>query len=648
MEIWFFRNNFQITNFKFQITMSSWHRKEKNNTIGQYNNRIYLIMALVFLLGFLMLYKLFNLQAVDYDLYKALASGQHGISSILEPDRGSIYIQDSAESSESKIYPMATNKEFALVYAIPKEVVSAGELAEQLYLIFDQSRTEKEVDELLQELQEKGELSDEKFKPIKKEAEINLRKEAIIKKYLEILSKKNDPYEPIADKVGEEALEKIKQLDMPGIGYIMKKYRFYPEDNIGSHVLGFVGYVGDDKRGRYGLEGFFDEELYGKFGLINAERSASGGVIIINDRTYDKPRNGSDFVLTINRSIQFMACQKLNETASRYGAEGGSIIVMDPKSGAILAMCSWPDYNPNDYKEVENISVYNNPAIFSEYEPGSIFKSITMAAAIDQDKVSPETTYNDEGMRIIDGWPIKNSDYESYGGHGIVDMNTVLEASLNTGAIYAMEQTGAKVFADYVKKFNFGEKTGIELETEGGGNISSLIKSKIVDVEAATASFGQGITVTPLQIVSAYGAIAYDGILMKPYLVQEIINYDGSKTITKPRQIRQVISSRSSLLISAMLVNVVEGGHAVKAAVNGYYVAGKTGTAQVADVEKMGYGSKTIHSFVGFAPVEDPKFVMLVKLDDPKAAPFAASTAAPLFGEIAEFILNYYQVPRER
>ncbi|MCG2695626.1 hypothetical protein L6248_01690, partial [Candidatus Parcubacteria bacterium] len=268
--------------------MSSWHRKEKNNTIGQYNNRIYLIMALVFLLGFLMLYKLFNLQAVDYDLYKALASGQHGISSILEPDRGSIYIQDSAESSESKIYPMATNKEFALVYAIPKEVVSAGELAEQLYLIFDQSRTEKEVDELLQELQEKGELSDEKFKPIKKEAEINLRKEAIIKKYLEILSKKNDPYEPIADKVGEEALEKIKQLDMPGIGYIMKKYRFYPEDNIGSHVLGFVGYVGDDKRGRYGLEGFFDEELYGKFGLINAERSASGGVIIINDRTYDK------------------------------------------------------------------------------------------------------------------------------------------------------------------------------------------------------------------------------------------------------------------------------------------------------------------------------------------------------------------------
>lgn len=627
--------------------MSPWRRKEKNNTIGQYNNRIYLIMAFVFLLGFLMIYKLFNLQVADYDFYKALASGQHGISSILDPERGNIYIQDSADS-DNKLYPMAANKEFALVYAIPKEVVNAEDLAEQLCLIFDHSQIEEEVDELLQELQEKGELLDEKFKLIKREAEINLRKEIVKDKYLKILTKKNDPYEPIAEKASEEELEKIKQLDMPGISYIMKQCRFYPEDNIGSHILGFVGYVGDDKRGRYGLEGFFDEELYGKFGSINAERSASGGMIIINNREYNKPQNGSDFVLTINRPIQFMACNKLNEAALRYGAEGGSIVIMEPKSGAILAMCSWPDYDPNNYKDVEDISVYNNPAIFSQYEPGSIFKSITMAAAIDQGKVSPETTYNDEGMLTIDGWPVKNSDYDSYGGHGVVDMNTVLVESLNTGAIYAMEQTGAKVFAEYVKKFNFGEKTGIELETEVGGNISSLTRSKIRDIEAATASFGQGITATPLQITSAYAAIANNGILMKPYLVKEIINYDGLKITTKPRQIRTVISQRTALLVSAMLVNVVESGHAKNAGVNGYYVAGKTGTAQVAAKYRRGYGSKTIHSFVGFAPVEDPKFVMLVKLDNPKSATYAASTAAPLFGEIAEFILNYYQVPKER
>ena len=615
--------------------------------MGEYNNRVYLIMALVFLLGFLMLYELFNLQVVDYDFYKAQASGQHQISSILEPERGRIYIQDGAEDSNDKLYPMAVNKEFALVYAIPKEVADAEDLAERLYLIFDQPRIEKEADELLHELQENGEL-DEKFKQIKREAEINLRKETAIGGYLKILSKKNDPYEPIAKKVSEEALEQIKQLDMPGISYMMKNYRFYPEDNIGSHVLGFVGYVGDDKRGRYGLEGFFDEELYGKFGSINAERSASGGVVIINDRKYNKPQNGSDFILTINRTIQFMACDRLNKAALRHGAEGGSVIIMEPKSGAILAMCSWPDYDPNNYKEVENISVYNNPAIFSPYEPGSIFKTITMAAAINHGNVSPETTYNDKGMLTIDGWPVKNSDYESHGGYGVVDMNTVLSESLNTGAIYAMEQTGAKIFAEYVKKFNFGEKTGIELETENRGNISSLTRKKIRDIEAATASFGQGITATPLQMVSAYAAIANNGILMKPYLVMEIIGHDGSKIITKPRQSRVVISQRSSLLVSAMLANVVESGHAKNAGVDGYFVAGKTGTAQVAFKDKRGYGNKTIHSFVGFAPVEDPKFVMLVKLDAPKSAPYAASTAAPLFGEIAEFVLNYLQAPKEK
>ncbi len=186
------------------------------------------------------------------------------------------------------------------------------------------------------------------------------------------------------------------------------------------------------------------------------------------------------------------------------------------------------------------------------------------------------------------------------------------------------------------------------METENAGDISSLMRKTIRPVEAATASFGQGITVTPLQVISAYSAIANGGILMKPYLVGEIITSGGEKIVTQPKQIRRVVSERTALLISGMLVNVVEGGHAIKAKVNGYFVGGKTGTAQVADKEKKGYGEKTMHTFVGFAPVNDPKFVMLVKLDDPKDVTFAADSCAPLFGELAEFILNYYQVPKER
>ena len=355
-------------------------------------------------------------------------------------------------------------------------------------------------------------------------------------------------------------------------------------------------------------------------------------------------------ILTINRTIQWAACQKLNETALRHGADGGSIIIMEPQSGAILAMCSWPNYDPNNYNDVEDINIYNNPVVFGAYEPGSIFKPITMAASLDQGKVEPDTTYYDHGQIEITGWPkpISNSDFESHGAHGMVDMNTVLVESLNTGAIYAMKQAGDKVFAEYVKEFGFGEKTGIELATENAGDIRNLTVKKIKPIDSAVASFGQGITTTPLQMITAYAAIANGGVLVKPYLVRKIINADGSESITQPKQIKRVISERTSLLLSAMLVNVVDNGHATHAGVDGHYVAGKTGTAQVASKDKKGYGDKTIHTFVGFAPVEEPKFVMLVKLDDPKSVDFAASSAAPLFGELAEFMLNYWQVEKER
>ena len=521
------------------------------------------------------------------------------------------------------------------------------------------------------------------IKNIKRDLEIESRKGIVIGEYLKILEKKNDPYEPIAQKVDEETLKKLyvgmangqgadiaaedleikgniillksvneetKELKINGIAFKMKTHRFYPEGNIGSHILGFVGFSGDKQQGKYGLEGFFDQELYGKFGSIKTGRSAGGDLIIINDRQYTKPQNGSDLILTIDRSIQWMACQKLNAAALRHGADSGSIIIMEPKSGAIIAMCSWPDYDPNNYQDVGDIKVYNNPAIFDQYEPGSIFKAITMAAALDQEKVTANTTYDDKGSIKIAGWPkpIKNSDYDTYGGHGIVNMNTVLEMSLNTGAIYAMRQIGPEVFAQYVKKFGFGEKTGIELETESAADIRNLTAKKIKPIDAAVASFGHGITVTPLQMAVAYAAIANGGILMKPYLVKEIVHADGTKDATKPKQIKRVISERTAILLSGMLVNVVESGHAQKAGAPGYYVAGKTGTAQVASTVARGYSGRTIHTFVGFAPVDEPKFVMLVKLNNPKDVRYAASSAAPLFGEIAEFLLNYWQVEKER
>lgn len=698
--------------------MRIWREDEKKRNINHKNGRINIIIAIIFLLGGSILYRLYDLQVEKYDLYITLASSQHQVFSELEPERGKIFISGYKEGlGKGELYPFASNKDFALVYAIPKEIREAEEVAEKLYIIFKQEEVEEEVEKLLAE-QAQEELNKElefvaslglsaeirqvketevrqrhgtlkfnkehqEFLAIKREVEIKMRKDKIIGEYLSTLTKKNDPYEPIKKKVEEEVLKKLyslllsneneeigvndleiknndiykrkingelEKIEFPGISYTMIMYRFYPEGSIGSHVLGFVSSDIEEQRGKYGLEGFFDEELFGQFGSIKTERSADRNIIIVNDREYVKPVKGDDLILTINRSVQFAACQKLNETAMRHGADGGSVIIMEVETGAIIAMCSWPDFDPNNYEDVEDIKVFNNPAIFSQYEPGSVFKAITMAAALDQGKITPETIYNDEGKVMVAGWPkpIKNSDYDTYGGHGEVNMNYVLEYSLNTGAIFAMNQVGSKIFADYVKNFGFGEKTGIELSAESPGDIRNLIGKRITQINASVASYGQGITVTALQMLMSYATIANGGILMKPYIVKEIIHDDGTKDITQPRQIRRVISQKTAVLLGGMLVNVVEGGHAKGAGVKGYYVAGKTGTAQVASAVVRGYGGKTIHTFVGFAPVDEPKFVMLIKLDDPKDVRYAASSAAPLFGEIAEFLLNYYQIPKER
>lgn len=628
---------------------------------GDKGNRLKIVMAVIFLLFAALIFKLFNLQVAKYDLYFALASGQQQVFSKLEPERGKIFIQDNRELSGNNLYAVAVNKEFAEIYAVPEEIVNPAEVAEKLYNILERERVEKEIDDYLNSKEYASSTANifnplgdnagarEEYKKIKREAEIELKKKEIVDSYVKKLSKQNDSFEPIKKKVDDIVLAKIKNENIVGIKYLTEKYRYYTEGNNGAHIYGFVGYDGDTKIGRYGLEGFFNEELAGKMGSIKAERSANGNLIIINDREYNQPINGDDLVLTINRSIQYFACKKLDEAAKRHGAEGGSVIMMDPKTGAIIAMCSWPNYDPNSYNEVGDIKVYNNPAIFTAYEPGSTFKSITMAAGLDMGKVKPETAYTDYGSIMIDGWPkpIKNSDFETFGGHGVTNMTQVLEASLNTGAIFVVQKVGADSFKDYVKNFGFGEKTGIELETESEGNIISLTAKKVRPVEIATASFGQGITATPLQMIASFATIANGGVLMKPYIVGEIIKPNGIKEITQPKQIRRVISERASLLLTGMMVNVVENGHSKRAKVDGYYVAGKTGTAQVA--EKSGYSEdRTIHTFIGFTPSDDPKFVMLVKLDAPKDAPFAESTSAPLFGEIAEFALNYYQVPKER
>lgn len=719
----------------FMLCGLMWKKNKKKEKKFD-NNRINLVLAIIFLLSGSMIHKLYILQVKNYDLYIARAQNQHQSLNTLTPKRGEIFIKSNVNNN-STLYPIATNKNFGFLYSVPKKVIEPEKFSEIFYNFFHKKYIEEEIEEIFEEEDKErlkkelefvkntiknpnerwlktlevekdhvARLEDAEFLQIRqliREKQIEDRKKKYIDEYMHKLTKKNDPYEPIQEKVDERDLKKLylellpitdydtifgkelnfskreidkllegldeskliikdnnmlavcsdgvtRTIKLDGLAFVSKIHRFYPESNIGAHLLGFVKTTDSGQNGEYGLEGFFNTELKGVASTGHTDHGASGNLILVNGQEYTKPENGDSLILTIDPTIQFYICRKLNERAEKHEADGATVIVMRPEDGAILSMCSWPDYDPNNYRQVENINVYNNQAIFFQYEPGSVFKTFSIAAAIDKEKITPESTYKDEGFVMIEGWekPIRNADYEEKGAHGVVDMNTVLTESLNTGAIDAMRQVGRYEFAQYVKNFGFGEKTGIELDTEVKGDIRKIDSKKIYEIFAATASFGQGITATPLQLITAYAAIANGGILVKPRVVKAIIHKDGKKEIIQPKQVRRVISQRTSMLIGGMLANVVESGHAKRAGVPGYYVGGKTGTAQVASTKIRGYSNKTIHTFIGYAPIDNPKFVMLVKIDDPKDADFSSMSAAPLFGEIAEFLLKYWQVPEER
>ncbi len=325
-------------------------------------------------------------------------------------------------------------------------------------------------------------------------------------------------------------------------------------------------------------------------------------------------------------------------------AERGSVVILEPKTGAVIAMCNAPTFDPNAYSQVTDAAVYNNTAIFGAYEPGSVFKAITMAAALDTGKVTPDTPFNDNGPVQIGPNVIHNADPKP---RGLVTMTDVLDFSLNTGLVEVVSRLGPEVFRQYVRDFGFGQKTGIELQTESPGSTEELEHTG--EIWSATASFGQGISVTPLQLALAYTAFADNVVLMKPMIVAETDHADGTVDAAHPVAVRRVLSERAAKLITAMLVSVVEKGEGKHAAVPGYWIAGKTGTAQIPKTGGGGYEvGSTIGSFAGFGPIEDPKFVMVVRIDRPQGVNFAESSAAPLWGDIAKYLLDYYEVPPTR
>jgi len=560
--------------------------------------RIYALAGLFFLIELTIVARLFSLQILKHDFYVAQALEQRQFTTTLVPNRGEIFSRDKF----NELYPLVINKKFNLLFAVPKDVEEPLETAKKLS-------------------QAAGLSEDE---------------------VLNVLNKKSDPYEPLKHKIDDELARRIDDLDLKGVGFAPEIVRYWPEQNLASQLTGYFGFKNGIENGQYGLEEFYEQELRGSSGTFEGEKDTQGYWIAAGERNVSPAKDGGNLILTIDRNIQFKAEEKLKEAVEKHQAEGGTIIVMEPKTGNILALASVPNFNPNEYQKAD-VGLFKNPAVSNLFEPGSVFKAITMAAGLNEGKVEPNTVYEDKGEVRFGGYVIKNSDYKA---HGEQTMTQVLEKSLNTGAIFVQNQLGREPFKNYLKEFGFNEKTGIDLMGEIKSDISNLEKKgEARDINFATASFGQGVAVTPIALLRAFGALANGGNLVKPRVVDEIVREGGDSKKIETVTVRRVISESAASRITAMLISAVRNGYGRHAGVPGYFVAGKTGTAQVPAPDKKGYSDKTIHSFVGFAPAWNPAFVILVKLDNPQGVRFAETSAAPVFKEVASFILNYYEIP---
>jgi cell division protein FtsI/penicillin-binding protein 2 len=550
--------------------------------------RIFFIVLSVF--GSIVLGRLFYKAVVSHNYYFSLAKEQRLEQRALPAKRGDILVEENGS-----LYPLATTVTLDAVMIIPNQVSDPKAVAKGL-------------------------------------APILGRKEADL---LALMDTNSLYIPPLAHKLSAQQSDQIKKLKLDGVMVYPENWRYYPEGPLAANVLGFVDAEG---HGRYGLEEYFDQILRGKPGRIKVERDTGGQPISIAPNEISESVPGDSIVITLDRAIQNAVEERLRDALQRYGGVSGSVTVVDPKTGKILAMASMPSFDPNNYGDVKDSSQYINQAISGAYEPGSVFKPIVMGAALDSGAVTPETTETFGASVKIGEYEIWTAIKQAYGRE---NMTQVLENSDNVAMVWVAQKLGVDNLYRYLEAMGFGKLTGIELAHESSGILKP--KKNLAEIDLATTSFGQGISVTPLQLTMALAAFANDGKLTQPHILDRIIRKNGKEEKVVPKVIRRVVSSQTARQISEMLVSVVVNGHGYQAQVPGYNVGGKTGTAQIP--RDYGYDPwHTIGSFGGYAPIEDPRFAMLVRLDEPKMY-WAEFSAAPLFGDVAKWLLPYLGVP---
>ena len=561
--------------------------------------RIRLISILVFGFAVLLIGRLYMLQIVRSDIYSEKADRQYSSTSKNIFSRGTIFFQNKDNSLVS-----AATLKSGVIVAINPQILKFPEEAF------------------------------EKIKEI-----IPIDHDTFITK----ATKLNDPYEEIAVRADLEVGPQIEALNIPGLKVYKDRWRFYPGGDTASHVVGMLGFKGDEFAGRYGLERQFEPLLLRKDGAyVNFFAQIFSDIKTATSQTEE---GEADIVTTIEPSVESLLQKNLAEINTKWSSDNTGGIIMDPRTGEIFAMASFPTFDPNHPELQETSEVFSNPLVENVYEMGSIIKPLTIAAGIDQGVITAKSTYYDKGFVMINNKKISNFDGKE---RGVVSMQDVLSQSLNVGVAHVASLLGNKVFTDYMYSFGVNEKTGIDLPNEGRNLVDNLKSPR--DIEHATASFGQGIALTPISTARALAVIANGGVLVNPHLVKSINYKVGVNKATPIDTSRRVIKRETTEEVARMMVysadHVLMDG---TLKIPNYSIAVKTGTAQIANPNGGGYyEDRVLHSFVGFFPAYNPKFIIFLYTINPKGVRFGSETLSRPFFDIAKFLINYYEVAPDR
>lgn len=563
--------------------------------------RIRIIFFFVSVFALVLIGKLFLVQVVHSDFYSEKADRQYSTPSSNIFERGTIYF----ERKDGQLVSAAIQTTGFKIAINPVKIIDKELAYEELSKIINIDRDE----------------------------------------FLSKANKKNDPYEEIANNLSKEQADAITLLKIPGFSIYKEKWRFYPGANLASQSLGFVAYKGDELGGRYGIERQYDNQLSrnknNSYVNFFAEVFSN-----INETLFNSESLEGDIVTTIEPSVQGVLEKTLEKVKEKYQVDSIGGIIMNPQDGSIYALSSKPDFNLNNFSEIKNAYIFSNPLVENVLEFGSVVKPLIMAGALDAGVVTAETKYEDKGSVIVENKEIFNFDKK---GRGVVNMQEVLGQSLNTGMVFVYKKLGKDKLRDYLLSYGIKEKTGIDLPNETSGLVSNIINSPR-DIEYANAAFGQGIALTPIEMIRALASLSNGGNLVVPHVVKKI-KYDNGLEKNMTYDIKPTkISKSTGEEITRMLVNIMDKSiQAGALKLERYSIAVKTGTAQVANTEGGGYyGDRYTHSFFGYFPAYDPKFIVFLYAINPKGVPYAVQTWANPFMDITKFLINYYEVPPDR